>query len=270
MKTLLICHEGAAIDQEGLARWLASFSDLVGLVVLQESYQRICRRMRRELRRGGISGLLNVLAFRTYYRLFISRSDERWEREKIGELRTLFPEIAPHTPVLRALSPNTSAVMQFMGELQPDIVLARCKTLLREEVFSIPSRGTFVMHPGICPEYRNSHGCFWALANGDVDKVGMSLLKIDKGVDTGPVYGYYSYPYNEAKESHVVIQHRVVLENLEALKTKLIEIADGMAVPLDTSGRRSAAWGKPWLTSYIKWRLRVRKTVHESRLASLP
>jgi len=97
----------------------------------------------------------------------------------------------------------------------------------------------------------------------------MTLLKIDKGVDTGPVYGYYSYPYDEVKESHVVIQHRVVLENLEALKTKLIEIGNGMAVPLDTSGRRSAAWGKPWLTSYMKWRRRVRKTVSESRLASL-
>jgi methionyl-tRNA formyltransferase len=85
------------------------------------------------------------------------------------------------------------------------------------------------MHPGICPEYRNAHGCFWALANGDSARVGMTLLKIDKGVDTGPVYGHYTYPYDERHESHVVIQHRVVFENLEALREKLEHIAAGDA-----------------------------------------
>src|SRR5271166_1834722 len=33
MKTLLICHDGAPLDQVVLARWLNSFSNLVGLVV---------------------------------------------------------------------------------------------------------------------------------------------------------------------------------------------------------------------------------------------
>jgi hypothetical protein len=28
IKTLVICHDGAALDQEELARWLASFSEL--------------------------------------------------------------------------------------------------------------------------------------------------------------------------------------------------------------------------------------------------
>ena len=41
------------------------------------------------------------------------------------------------------------------------------------------SLGTFVMHPGICPEYRNAHGCFWALANRDLARVGMTLLRAD-------------------------------------------------------------------------------------------
>ena len=86
----------------------------------------------------------------------------------------------------------------------------------------------------------------------------MTLLRIDKGVDTGPVYGYYSYPYDEARESHVVIQYRVVMENLRELEKKLVEIYDGEAMPLDTSGRESAVWGQPWLTSYLKWKRRAR------------
>ena len=77
------------------------------------------------------------------------------------------------------------------------------------------------MHPGVCPEYRNAHGCFWALANGDAERVGMTLLKVDAGVDTGPVYGYYGCRYDESRDSHVVIQSRVVFDNLDTLRAKL-------------------------------------------------
>jgi methionyl-tRNA formyltransferase len=113
--------------------------------------------------------------------------------------------------------------------------------------------GCFVLHPGICPEYRNAHGCFWALAQRDLDRVGMTLLKVDTGVDTGPVYGYYRYSFDERQESYVVIQYRVVMENLDAIATRLKDIEAGTAKPLDTSNRASAAWGQPWLTRYLRW-----------------
>lgn len=258
MKTLLICHEGAELDREGLARWLASFSNLVGVVVLREKTQRMRRRIRREVERVGAARFLDVLAFRVYYKFLLAAQDQDWQERKLEELRATYPELKD-VPVLVTHSPNSAEAEQFIKRLSPDIVLARCKTLLKESVFSIASRGTFVMHPGVCPEYRNAHGCFWALASDDTEKVGMTLLRIDKGIDTGPVYGYYSYPFDEAKESHIRIQHRVVLENLPALETKLGEIYEGKAVALDTRGRESKAWGQPWLTSYLRWKRRAKR-----------
>ena len=65
---------------------------------------------------------------------------------------------------------------------------------------------------------------------------------------------------DERAESHAVIQKRVVLENLDALRDKLLEIHRGEATPLDTSGRHSAAWGQPWLTKYVRWKLAARRT----------
>jgi hypothetical protein len=82
----------------------------------------------------------------------------------------------------------------------------------------------------------------------------MTLLRIDKGVDTGPVFGYFTYPYDERNESHIIIQHRVVFENLDAIASKLEEIYRGEAVPISTAGRDSAAWGQPWLTRYLAWK----------------
>ena len=171
-----------------------------------------------------------------------------------------YPEPRTTAPVLSTDSPNSKEAERFLVDVAPDVVIARCRTLLDERIFSLASTGTFVLHPGVTPEYRNSHGCFWALANRDLERVGMTLLRIDAGVDTGPVYGYYTYDYDERRESHVVIQKRMVLENLDAVGEKLLAVHSGEAVPLDTAGRESGAWGQPWLTKYLRWKLAARRT----------
>ena len=113
------------------------------------------------------------------------------------------------------------------------------------------------MHPGICPHYRNAHGCFWALANNDRANVGMTLLKIDAGIDTGPVYGFYRCEFDETNESHHVIQHKVVFENLDALQQKLVQINRSEATPIDTRGLPSGEWGQPWLSAYLRYTKRA-------------
>lgn len=256
MRTLLICHEHASLDREGLVRWLGSFSTYAGTVVVREAPGRRRRRVSREIKRVGVWRFLDVMAFRVHYRLTTARADSAWEQRELGRLRASYPSRAD-APEIVVDSPNAPAAEQFIRDCQPDLVIARCKTLLKEQVFSIPRLGTFVMHPGICPEYRNAHGCFWAMASGDDANVGMTLLKIDRGVDTGPVFGYFRVAA-EPSESHIVTQHRTVLDHLDGIRDMLTRIADGTALPLETRGRRSAAWGQPWLSAYFRMRLRGR------------
>jgi hypothetical protein len=264
MRTVLICHEEDELNRMGLARWLASFTDLAGVVALREPRSRLLRRVRRELQRSGVLRFPDVLAMRLYYRVFLAGQDGAWIKAKLAELCHRYSEIGPETRILTVQSPNSPEAGQFLKEVQPDIIVARCKQLLSERIYMSARQGTFVMHPGICPEYRNAHGCFWALARRDLDRVGMTLLRIDRGVDTGPVYGYYSYPFDEVAESHIVITHRVVFDNLDALQSKLVEIHEGRAQPLDTTGRESQAWGQPWLTKYLTWK----HAAHERRQAA--
>ncbi len=266
MRTALICHEDAPLDREGLARWLASFSDFRGTLVLRETGGRMRQRVKREVKRVGWLRFLDVLAFRLYYRLRLAADDKRWEGDALDRLRAHYPATSG-APELLTSTPNSPEAEEFLRALSPDIVIARCKTLLKESVFSIPATGTFVMHPGICPEYRNAHGCFWALATGDYDKVGMTLLKIDRGVDTGPVFGYYGCDFDETRESHVRIQHRVVLDNLDTIAVRLRDIHGGRATPLETSGRRSGTWGQPWLTRYLAIQRTARARLREAPTA---
>src|SRR5438132_1590035 len=112
---------------------------------------------------------------------------------------------------LVAPNPNAPEVRDFLRGLDPDLVIARCKFILRPDIFTIARAGTWVLHPGICPEYRNAHGCFWALVNRDLDRVGMTLLRVDEGVDTGPIFLQATYKFDEHRESHIVIQYPTVL-----------------------------------------------------------
>jgi len=258
MRTVLICHESEHFNRELVARWLASFSNLAGIVLLKETRRQKLRRIWRQFRWVGMARFLDVLAFRIYYVLFRAAADRDWERSAINRYSARFNPVSTETPVLITSSPNTPEAVAFIRRSAPDIMIARCKALLKEEVFAIPSQGTFVLHPGICPEYRNAHGCFWALMNHDLERVGMTLLKIDRGVDTGPVYGYFYCDYDPHSDSHIVIQTRTVCDNFDTIRKKLEEIHKDIAVPIDTAGRASAAWGQPWLTRYLRWKWTAR------------
>jgi formyl transferase-like protein len=257
MRTLVICHDGADLDREGLVRWLESFSTFTGTLVIKEPGGRLRKRIAREINRVGVWRFLDVLAFRAYYRLAQAASDRRWERRALDRLRMRFPD-RPEAPELVVGSPNSKEAEAFIRQQQPDLVIARCKTLLSERIFTIPRLGTYVMHPGICPEYRNAHGCFWAMAAGDWDNVGMTMLRIDKGVDTGPVYGYFRVDANP-RESHAITQHRVVLDHLDAIRATLLAIDAGTSTSIDTTGRTSAAWGQPWFSAFVRMRRRSAK-----------
>jgi folate-dependent phosphoribosylglycinamide formyltransferase PurN len=269
-RSVLICHRGADFDREGLARWLASFSTLAGIVELDEPVRRTMQRVRRELKRSGILGFADVMAFRLYYRFALASRDQAWERSAIDAMQRRFADVPECTNVLRASSINSPECIEFIRACHADLMLARCKTILTPAVFTAAAGGTYVLHPGICPEYRNAHGCFWALSEGDVARVGLTLLRIDAGVDTGPVYGYFTYPFDEREESHIVIQLRVLLENLDAIRDSMLKAVRGEMEPLDVRGRKSAAWGQPKLTAYLRWKLRARKQPYADTQSLVP
>jgi hypothetical protein len=94
MRTLIICHEEAALDREGLVRWLGSFSTVVGTVVIREPRRRMRKRIAREIKRVGFWRFLDVVAFRGYHRLLRAAGDARWEARELDRLRREFRRTA--------------------------------------------------------------------------------------------------------------------------------------------------------------------------------
>ena len=265
---VLICHQHDRVDSVGLAAWLAASTRLLGVVEISGDGARWRRAVRREWNRSGALGFADVMAFRLLSWLSHRAGEARWVEREVTRLRRRYPARTQDVPRIVVEDPNGEASRTFIAGCAPDLIIARCKFILSPGVFTLARHGSFALHPGICPEYRNAHGCFWALANRDLERVGMTLLKIDQGVDTGPVLLQAGCAFDELRESHTQIQYRVVTENLDRIAETLLAAVNGDAAPVNTSGRRSAAWGQPRLTAYWRWKRAAAR--HRHRCNDLP
>jgi len=264
---VLMCQADSSLNRVAVARWLCSFADLVGIVLIDERGSYLWRRLRYEYKRVGLLRLVDVFAFKIFYALGPGRHDRDALARRIADVAAAFPPVPATARILVTNDPNSLETARFVRDLAPDMMLARCKHILRPSVFEAPMLGTYVLHPGICPEYRNAHGAFWALANDELDKVGLTLLRVDRGVDTGPVYDYFHCSFDEIADSHIVIMTELLLQNLLAIQDNLLAIWSGAAATIDTAGRRSGAWGQPWLTSYLRWKRMARRRRNENPVA---
>ena len=88
-------------------------------------------------------------------------------------------------PTYKVDDANGNDCISLLKSTYPDIILVLGTSILKEEVLSIPKEFLLNIHGGIVPEYRNVHSDFWAFLNKDYDNIGVSIIYLDKGIDSG-------------------------------------------------------------------------------------
>jgi folate-dependent phosphoribosylglycinamide formyltransferase PurN len=82
---------------------------------------------------------------------------------------------------------NQPHVAELLKEANLDVVLVSCAPLMKPRIFNIPRLGTINVHRGISPFYRGQDTLFWPLYFRDYEQVGVTVHRIDRGTDTGPI-----------------------------------------------------------------------------------
>jgi methionyl-tRNA formyltransferase len=91
---------------------------------------------------------------------------------------------------LPVLQPERARDEKFITELRalrPDlIIVVAYGQILPPAILNLPRHGCLNVHTSLLPKYRGAAPIQWAIANGDTE-TGVTIMKLDAGLDTGPV-----------------------------------------------------------------------------------
>jgi methionyl-tRNA formyltransferase len=95
---------------------------------------------------------------------------------------------------LELVDPNAPGNVAKLLAFEPELfIIAGHPTIFRSSLLAVPRFGTLNLHAGRLPQYRGGSPLNWQLMNGE-DEAGISVIRADKGIDTGPVLVERMFP----------------------------------------------------------------------------
>ncbi len=157
-------------------------------------------------------------------------------------------------PIVQPAHFKDTTTVSALAAWQPDLMIVVAYGLiLPAAVLNIPRLGCVNVHASLLPRWRGAAPIQRAIADGDRE-TGISVMQMDAGLDTGPVFLTRSLPI-EVTDNAQTLSDRLAIRGADALLAALPGIADGSlaATPQPTYGKtyarrlqKSEAW--------INWR----------------
>lgn len=99
-------------------------------------------------------------------------------------------------PVEKIANVNEDAILARLEESELDfIVVVSFGQILRQPVLDAPKWACVNLHASLLPKYRGASPIVACLLNGD-SKTGIGFMRMEKGLDTGPIYAEYEMELN--------------------------------------------------------------------------
>ena len=149
----------------------------------------------------------------------------------VGEPRLDYPQLVREVPHI-----NHPEVVKMARELKPDLICVFGTSLIRGELLNEGRLGIVNLHGGLSPEYRGADCTFWALYNGEPEKVGCTLHYIDAGIDTGRLIAHISPEVREG-DSELVLFWRAVRDSAEVYAEAITKLAQGQSLGTAQAGK---------------------------------
>ena len=137
-------------------------------------------------------------------------------------------------------------------KISPHVILSiYYRKILPKRIFDIPICGSYNIHPGKLPYYRGPIPTMWAIQNGEKE-FGVTLHKIDSGIDTGDIVDQKVYPIKSNDTGYIVYARamkfgaQIIIKNLERIINKTIK--------LKKQKGKGSYYGKYSGDDFINWR----------------
>jgi methionyl-tRNA formyltransferase len=165
-----------------------------------------------------------------------------------AEPRLNRPELVTEVPHI-----NHPGVIELADRLRPDVIAVFGTSLIKGELLTRGSWSIVNLHGGLSPEYRGADCTFWALYNGEPEKIGCTLHFIDAGIDTGKLLAHICPEVHEG-DDELTLFWRAVRDSAEIYAEAVGRLTQKEALGTSQSGK-----GKLYQVKDRGWR-------HEKRL----
>ncbi len=163
--------------------------------------------------------------------LVVTQPDRRVGRgRKLGETAVKAAARDLGLPLLTWGRGESSRVTAAIGERRPDaVVVVAFGRILREPLLSLPPLGCINLHASLLPRWRGVAPAHYAILHGDT-WTGVSIMRMDAGVDTGPVLAERAVPIDPEETSGELLD-RLAGIGADLLLTTLRRLEAGQCVP---------------------------------------
>jgi methionyl-tRNA formyltransferase len=160
---------------------------------------------------------------------------------------------------------NAPEFIDTMIKYQPDLfIVAGYSRIFKKNLLSVPKLGTWNCHAGPVPEYRGGSPLNWQIIDG-ADWIGLSVLQMDEGIDTGPVLQTATFPLGSTQT--IKDAHDLANKTFPLMILKLLEIVEtagevvGLTQPdsdayrkqrSDRDGEISFLWPAEKIHNYVR------------------
>jgi hypothetical protein len=179
-RVLLLCDGG--LTSRLVARALAAAGQLDAVLIVGRTS--LATRLRRRLNRHGAVRLASQLACAAIARALAAVFGHSRRNELLAGLDGPWP---PGVTTHHAPHVNHPAVADLIVAAKPDVVVLNGTEIVRAETLDATSAPFVNIHCGLTPDYRGVHGAFWAIWNAEPERVGVTVHRVDRGVDTGAI-----------------------------------------------------------------------------------
>lgn len=133
-------------------------------------------------------------------------------------------------PVLQPPRIRNTPFAEELRALGPDVcVVTAYGKILPKDVLEVPPLGCVNVHASLLPRFRGAAPIQWAIAEGDAE-TGVCLMRMDEGMDTGPVLARRALPIGPA-DTAATLHDALARLGGDVLREELPRYVAGALVP---------------------------------------
>jgi methionyl-tRNA formyltransferase len=145
---------------------------------------------------------------------FFKRRND-FEKNTLTQTLDLKSQNKPDIINLEGSKLNSSETLSFIKKYSPGFIAVFGIGIIKEKVLSYCPDSFYNLHVGIPEYYRGSSCNFWPIYNRDLNNLGATVHKIEKGIDTGKI----------AEKKYITLEHD---DNEQSIMWKTLKVGTNL------------------------------------------